>query len=342
VTKPFQSLTLRGQVRRLRQLANHALEQYDLDISSFHLLGWYTNLLFRVYSMQGTSYMLRLCAPGWRTETDIRSEAMWLHAISQETDIVAPLPIPARNGELVIEAPLPSIPVYGRCVLITWIPGTQLAKQIMEANLYKMGVLFAQLHDYSTHFTPPPGFTQQKMDQPLARGEKNELYQPGCLAGLNSHEQDILVHTKNRVDEAFRQLYSHPAGLRVIHNDLWHGNVKVYRGHLFPVDFEDTLWGYPVQDIAMAMQDLMSNVAPDTYEPLLAAFRRGYESLLPWPEAYEGQMDTFRAGRMLWVANYVASCQSQYLNQHYPGDSNAGEVSRNRGNLENEWISDLS
>lgn len=27
-------------------------------------------------------------------------------------------------------------------------------------------------------------------------------------------------------------------------------------------------------------------------------------------------MDTFRAGRMLWVANYVASCQPQYLNQH--------------------------
>ena len=36
-------------------------------------------------------------------------------------------------------------------------------------------------------------------------------------------------------------------------------------GHLYPVDFEDTLWGYPVQDIAMAMQDLMSDVTSRSY-----------------------------------------------------------------------------
>ena len=154
------------------------------------------------------------------------------------------------------------------------------------------------------------------MVQPLARDEENVLFHPDCLAKLNSHEREILERTKDRVDQAFRQLYARPDGLRVIHNDLWHGNIKVYRGHLYPVDFEDTIWGYPIQDIAMAMQDLMSDVAPDRYESHLAAFRCGYESLLPWPEAYEGQMDTFRAGRMLWVANHLASCHSQYLNQH--------------------------
>jgi Ser/Thr protein kinase RdoA (MazF antagonist) len=316
VIKPLHSLTVRGQVRRLRHLAIHALEQYDLDISSFHLLGWYTNLLFRVRTTQGTSYVLRLCMPGWRTKTDIHSEALWLQAINQETDIVVPWPIPARNGEYVIEVPLPDIPEFGRCMLMTWLPGTPLGKHLTEANLYKMGILFARLHDFSLRFTPPPGFTQRKMIQPLARDEENVLFQASCLAILNSHEQDILVRTKDRVDKAFQQLYAQPDGLRVIHNDLWHGNIKVYRGHLNPVDFEDTIWGYPIQDIAMAMQDLMSDVAPDQYEPLLAAFRRGYESLQPWPEAYEGQMDSFRVGRMLWVANDVARCHSQYLSQH--------------------------
>ena len=147
MNKPLQSLTVRGQVRRLRQLAIHSLEQYDLDISSFHLLGWFTNLLFRVRTTQGTSYVLRICYPGWRTETDIRSEAMWLQAISQETDIVAPRPIAARKGEFVIDTPLPGIPGYGRCLLMTWIPGAPLGKHLTNANLYKMGVLFTRLHD---------------------------------------------------------------------------------------------------------------------------------------------------------------------------------------------------
>jgi Ser/Thr protein kinase RdoA (MazF antagonist) len=316
VSKPLQSLTVRGQARRLRKLAIHALEQYELQVSSIHLLGWPTNLLFRVRTHQGESYVLRICAPGWRTETDIRSETMWLQAISQETDIVAPRPVPAHNGEMVIEAPLPGIPKYGRCVLMTWIPGTPLEKQLTEANLYKMGVLFARLHGYATHFSPPPGFTRRKMDRILARDEDDVLYQGGRLAYLSPHEQEILEETKARVDEAFKRLYADPADMRVIHNDLWHGNIKIYRGHLYPVDFEDTIWGYPIQDIAMAMQDLMSDVSAEAYEPLLVAFRGGYETLLPWPEAYAGQMDTFRAGRILWVANYVAGHQSQYLNQH--------------------------
>jgi len=154
------------------------------------------------------------------------------------------------------------------------------------------------------------------MDRILARDEEDVLFQKDSLAGFSSHEQDILDNTKARVDEAFRLVYANPADLRVIHNDLWHGNIKVYRGHLYPVDFEDTLWGYPVQDIAMAMQDLMTDVPVDAYEPLLAAFRGGYESMLPWPEAYEGQMDAFRAGRLFWVANYVARFESQHLKQH--------------------------
>jgi Ser/Thr protein kinase RdoA (MazF antagonist) len=269
-----------------------------------------------VRTAQGKSYVIRLCAPGWRTETDIRSEVEWLKAISLETNIGVPWPVPARNGEYVIEAPLPGIPEYGRCVLMTWIPGKPLAKQLTEANLYQMGVLFARLHDYSLRFTPPPGFTQRKMSQFLARDEENVLFQPNTLAGLESHQREILNITKDCVNIAFQQLYDRPEGLRVIHNDLWHGNIKVYRGQLYPLDFEDTLWGYPIQDIAMAVQDLMTDVAADAFDPLLAAFRCGYESLLPWPEAYEGQMDMFRLGRMLWVANYVARFQTQYLNQH--------------------------
>jgi hypothetical protein len=66
----------------------------------------------------------------------------------------------------------------------------------------------------------------------------------------------------------------------------------------------------------MALQDLMLDVAPEAYDPLLRAFRLGYERRAPWPERYEGQIDTFRVGRLFWVANYVARYQRPYLNEH--------------------------
>ena len=118
------------------------------------------------------------------------------------------------------------------------------------------------------------------------------------------------------VEEAFAHLYADLSGLQVIHNDLHHENIKLSRGRLRPFDFEDTIWGYPVQDIAMAMQDLMLDVAPEAYDPLLGAFRQGYESRAPWPEGHEGQIDVFRVGRLFWTANYVARYQRQHLRQH--------------------------
>lgn len=66
--------------------------------------------------------------------------------------------------------------------------------------------------------------------------------------------------------------------------DLWHDNIKLHRGALHPFDFEDTTHGFRAHDIAMAMLDLLEDTDDDTYTTLLAAFRRGYESLLAWPD----------------------------------------------------------
>ena len=57
-------------------------------------------------------------------------------------------------------------------------------------------------------------------------------------------------------------------------------------------------------------------VAPDEFEPLQAAFREGYSSRRSWPEHNPGQIDAFRAGRIFWVANYVARYERPYFREH--------------------------
>ncbi len=130
---------------------------------------------------------------------------------------------------------------------------------------------------------------------------------------LDPTHQHLLLQVRVIVEQAYANLYAQKDGLRVIHHDLWHDNIHISRARLYPLDFEDTAWGYPVQDLAMALQDLMNDVEPQLYEPYAAALRRGYESLSTWPETYEGQIDIFRAGRMLWVANFVAGFQNEHL-----------------------------
>jgi Ser/Thr protein kinase RdoA (MazF antagonist) len=82
------------------------------------------------------------------------------------------------------------------------------------------------------------------------------LFSEECQDALRSNTRDILCKTDQKVREAFAHLYKTPLDIQVIHNDLHHDNVKICHNCLMPFDFEDAIWGYPVQDIALSLQDL--------------------------------------------------------------------------------------
>jgi Ser/Thr protein kinase RdoA (MazF antagonist) len=312
---PYESLSLRGQVQRMRALAWEALAQYAVRVTRLKFLGWFTNLMFRVDTAEGDPYVLRICSPGWRTVGDLQAEVMWLCALESEPEIGAPVLMPSRTGERIVHAMAAGVPGERRCILMSWIPGVSLGKHLSEPNLEKMGVLFARLHLQAGGWTPPQGFSTRRMDRVLARQEPEALFGGPPAGAITPSIWQTWERARSLVQQAYARRYALP-GLRVIHHDLWHDNIKLHRGRLHPLDFEDTVWGYPVQDIAMALQDLMEVVPAERYEPLLAALRGGYERLLPWPEAFESEIDTFRAGRMLWVANYVARFQGAHLKEH--------------------------
>jgi len=318
--KPYPSLTRTGKIRRIRQAALLALTQYDLDVAKVHLLGWPTNMLFRVRAQENDgptcTYVLRACAPGWRTDSDLHSEASWLQAQARDTDIGAPQVIASRRGETLVTVEYDGLAGPARFMLMTWVPGVILGKHLTPENLEKMGRLFAQLHQYSADWTPPPGFTQRRLDSVYAREEADILFGAECQDAFSPTNREVWEQTWAQVQAVYATRYADPNGLRVIHHDLWHDNIKLYRGRLHPLDFEDTAWGYPVQDIAMALQDLMSDVDAQSFEPLQHAFRRGYEALSPWPERFPDEVDIFRAGRMIWVSNWVANFQRAHLQSH--------------------------
>jgi Ser/Thr protein kinase RdoA (MazF antagonist) len=310
--KQYEQLTYHGKVRRLRQVAFNALDCYDLRVQRLSLAGWYTNVMFRVDSSDGKRSMLRLCAPGWRTENDLRSEVAWLNSLALEPHIHAPQPQPAKDGQYLVRAQAPGM-MELLFVLMSWVPGKPLGSQLSEANLHKMGVLFARMHNHGEAFEPPEGFTTRKMDRVLARGEADVLFASEHASSFSIESRAIFEQVRLRVEETYAKRYGGSQRPIVIHHDLWHDNIHLYRGELYPLDFEDTVWGFPVQDIAMAMQDLMDDVPTERYEPLLEAFRTGYTGLRAWPEAYTSEMDTFRAGRMLWTANWHANWHAQML-----------------------------
>lgn len=316
--KPYNQLSNNGKLRRLHALAVAGLAQYDLPDPKIEFHRFDTNLLYRVTTKTGENFIFRLASPGWRTYQDLLSEAMWLTALEQDTDIPVPGVIPNRSGGYVLSIMIPGIPKVRHMTLMRWLPGRLLGKHLTVRNLEKMGMLFARLHQHGGAWTPPPGFTTRRFNHWLSRGEKNLIIQ-GDKSGVKPNGQSFLENIPaghrdwlEKMDQLveFAYISADPTDLRVIHCDLWHDNIKLHKGILYPFDFEDTVWGYRAHDIAMAMLDLLETVGEESYPHLLSAFQNGYQSLLPWPQE---PIEPFQIGRLLWVINWVAHYNPHHL-----------------------------
>jgi Ser/Thr protein kinase RdoA (MazF antagonist) len=297
-------------------LATTALTQYDLDAPTITYHTFATNLLYRVTTTSGARYMLRLASPGWRTLTDLCSEALWIAALAHDTTIPVPVIMPTRSGEHVLPMRAAGVPDTWNVSLMCWVPGRNLGHYLTVGNLERMGRLFAELHQHGAAWNPPAGFTERRFEHWLSRGEENRIITNPQSSAISSHVAsvvdtatcELLERMHKHVEAAYAAVDR--SDLRVIHCDLWHDNIKLHKGVLHPFDFEDTVWGFRAHDIAMAMLDLLEDTDDERYPGLLAAFRHGYESLLDWPD---DSIESFQMGRLLWKINWVARNQSKWL-----------------------------
>lgn len=299
--RDYASLTRNGKIRRIGQLAAAALSEYDIRVRSQRIHSFSTNLLYRVQSDSGERYVLRMAYPGWRTLEDLRAEAAWLDALHTDTDIGAPLVIRSSNGDSVLPMRGLGVPDTWYATLMTWVDGRLLAHHLTCANLERMGDLFARLHLHGKAWKPPSDFTTKRFVAFLSRGEPDAIFGDGQIETFRDDDKRAFLLAREWVEREYSNLDR--SDLRVIHCDLWHENIKLDDGQLHPFDFEDTIWGFRLHDIAMGMLDLLETVGGARYQELLASFRCGYERLLEWPE---GNLGVLQIGRLLWKANYVA------------------------------------
>ncbi len=300
--KDFDGLTNRGRARRLRQLALNALADYDLPVVRFRLITNSFNGIFRLDTATGEKFILRVCLPDERRLAEIQSEMAWLAALRRDTDLAVPEPVLTRSGALVTTAAAPGVPEPRHVVVFSWLPGPNLAERLSEANLYKLGRLTAQLHDQADHFQPPAGFWLKTYDKTFPFNEEVMLLKETENKLMSPDRQAVFRAAVAQLDRMLETLNRDPGELRVLHADLHQGNVKVYRGELSVLDFDDCMWGYPVQDIAISMyyfQDL------EAYPAYRRAFQEGYCSRRAWPVADPEILEALIAGRGLVLANYI-------------------------------------
>ena len=302
--KPFNTLTERGKVRRLRALASLALTHYPIATKRLSFLTTATNTLFRVDVEDGKKYALRICEPGEHSEEDAALEAVWLAYLEQAGHTNVPRIIQTAEGKNWTVVQMDGVPEPRRCVLFSWIPGRLLDDELTAENYRKLGVLTARLHSAAEQFEMPAGYRPMQWDTTFYWPHEPVVIDDPAYAALFSAERRQTLHAIiERVNAYLFELYRKSAEPIIIHADLHMWNVHVQRGRLYALDFEDLMLGYPVQDIAITFYYTREDENGAT---LHEAYREGYTTERSWPVRFAGELELLMAGRMVMFCNYVA------------------------------------
>jgi len=301
--KPFDGLTEGGRTRRLRRLALAALEQYDLEVASVRFFARHSNSLFVVKTDGGERLILRVGVngPAGHPRTQVESELMWIEALSRDTDLVVPEPIKNRAGSSVTSLAVDGVPDERNVVVFRWIDGRISDESVSAAAMRSIGVLAAKLHRHGATFRPAPSFSVLTYDRVFPYDEPVVLLDGDHDGLMPPTRQAVFREAHDQAMAAINQL-RRAEPMRIIHGDLHRWNVKIKGGVAAPFDFEDLLWGWPVQDIAITWYYQWSR---NDFRSLNDAFRDGYETVVQWPERYPGEIDRLIAGRTLVIGNYV-------------------------------------
>lgn len=294
--KPFQSLSHRGQVRRLKEMALAALADYGLSVARVKPLVHVENTTFRVWAADGSRYVMRITRPGKQTVEGVRAEMQWLAALRRDTDLIVPEPVPTRDGELLTIKEAEGVPEPRICVLFHWVAGQFLNKELTPAHLERVGILTAHLHEHVSRWVPPEGFTRGSVAN---LSDKTVARMVNLVAALRSPEDvQIVEAVLARARAVLETLGDHPEHYGLIHADLHQDNYLFHRGEVRAIDFDDCGYGPFLYDLGVTLFELHHR--PD-FPALRAALLSGYRSVRPLPTEHEGYLETLYALRHLQI-----------------------------------------
>jgi len=204
------------------------------------LSGGYENRMFGVDAPENR-LAIRVTPPGHKTLTEVEAEVDWLVYLSENDAPVARV-VPSRNDNLVETITTDAGTIFVVC--FEWAPGHLVTKEDFSPELFQtwgkaVGMMHRLTKDYKKAAQSP--------------GRKQWLEDAYLDRALIPSDQDLVLqrfdmlidHFKNR--PVTRDLFG------LIHQDVHHGNLFLDGKQLTVLDFDDSVFGFFVFDIANAL-----------------------------------------------------------------------------------------
>jgi Ser/Thr protein kinase RdoA (MazF antagonist) len=278
--------------------AHAALAAFPIAPGRVELVRVSENATFRVTDARdGADHVLRLHRPGYHTTEELHSERVWTRALA-EAGIAVPIPLLARDGRDYVRVPVEALGEVREVGVTRWVEGELLEDRLegvddagqLERWFGEQGALVARMHNQSSAWRPPPGFTRHAVDRDGLLGDAPHWGPFWDHPALSPAERALVLATRDRLRGVLDRYGQSPATYGLIHADLHPGNVLVTEGGLTVIDFDDAAFGWHVYDIAVA---LFFQRASPHFPAIQRAFVAGYRGQRPLGEAHIAMIPLF-------------------------------------------------
>ena len=275
-------------------MALQALRSYDVAPRRVRLAAESFNSIFRVTTASAV-YALRVgSALQIHPEGTPAVEAAW-HRRLREQGVCVRDVLANADGELA------TLVMDGRaghgsrvCVLFEWVAGRSLRTCMTGRRSAALGRLSARLQREAVTWSPSGAGDVLAADRVLYWRLPERLSAAGSRFGFGTLFLDAMARAQPVVDSLWR---SPPHPPRLVHGDLTPANVIVSpRSGLVPIDFQDTVRGFEVQDLSITVAALRRWPNGDR---LVDAFRSGYGECRPWPDVSPDLFESLIVARAL-------------------------------------------
>ena len=301
----FEALGAEQQSDRLRRLAEDALARWDGGWSIRRLIKYRENAVFEIAGTDGARAVLRVHRHGYHDDAALRSELLWMDALSQ-AGVAGPVLVRSRDGEPFVKVSRPDLPGEHQVDIFRWIDGAPLAECDDPARLpalyFQAGRMAAEIHRQAEAWTPPPGFRRHSWDRAGLIGESPLWGDYRGLPLLTAAQREQLDCARACADLDLRALEGEAFGL--IHADFVPDNLLDAADGLRIIDFDDCGFGWHMFELATA---LFFRLGEPHYEQIAEALLAGYRSVRELPAERWAQLPLFLFLRSLTYLGWVTS-----------------------------------
>jgi Ser/Thr protein kinase RdoA (MazF antagonist) len=231
----------------------------------------------------------------------------WLVELHDKTEIVAPLPVAAKNGRWVLPVRGTGIPDDLFCSLTRWVPGRRFFRPTGPGAwvLREVGRQMAAMHDLAERFTLPRPFPGPIWNAERLFGE-SEKTRRAERKHLTIGQRKMLQRAAGRAAETIASLGTSRQVFGAIHADLIQSNYLIHHGAVHLIDFAELGLGHYLYDLAVTIYGLWGL---DPRQEQRQALLDGYRLFRELPAEQADLLDRLVAGRAVIQGRFVMSSE---------------------------------